>query len=91
MIAIVDYGLGNVRAFANVYERLNIPACIVRKVDELSAAAKVFLPGVGAFDQAMTKLNNSGMREALDDVVLKKEDSCAWHMRRHADTGQNKR
>ncbi len=73
MIAIVDYGLGNVKAFANVYERLNIPACIARKADDLDAATKVILPGVGAFDQAMTKLDHSGMREALDDVVLKKK------------------
>jgi len=73
MIAIVDYGLGNVKAFANVYERLNIPACIARKADDLNAATKVILPGVGAFDQAMTKLNNSGMRAALDEVVLKKK------------------
>jgi len=73
MIAIVDYGLGNVKAFANVYERLNIPACIVRKADGLNAATKVILPGVGAFDQAMTKLDHSGMREALDDLVLKRK------------------
>ena len=73
MIAIVDYGLGNVKAFVNVYERLNIPTCIVRKADDLNAATKVILPGVGAFDQAMTKLNLSGMRKTLDDVVLIKK------------------
>jgi glutamine amidotransferase len=73
MIAIVDYGLGNVKAFANVYERLNIPACIARKVDDLKEATKVILPGVGSFDHAMIKLNQSGMRDALDKLVFKKQ------------------
>lgn len=72
MIAIIDYGLGNVKAFANVYERLNIAVSIARQVDDLKEVTKVILPGVGAFDHAMTKLNRSGMREELDKLVLEK-------------------
>lgn len=70
MIAIVDYGLGNVQAFLNVYKRLNVPAAAVRTVDELAGAEKVVLPGVGAFDHAMERLEASGMRSRLDDLVL---------------------
>jgi len=71
MIAIIDYGLGNVKAFATVFKKLNIPATIVRHADELKDVDKVILPGVGAFDFAMERLEKSGMRNSLDDIVLK--------------------
>jgi imidazole glycerol-phosphate synthase subunit HisH len=70
MITIIDYGLGNIRAFANVYERLNIPVSVANTADDLKDAIKIILPGVGAFDHAMSKLHHSGMRETLDKLVL---------------------
>lgn len=70
MITIIDYGLGNIRAFVNVYERLNIPVSVARSVDDLESVKRLILPGVGAFDHAMTALNRSGMRDALDRLVL---------------------
>lgn len=70
MIAIIDYGLGNVKAFANVYKRLNLQAVIVNDAKTLEDATKIVLPGVGAFDYAMTRLNESGMRETLEQRVL---------------------
>ena len=70
MITIVDYGLGNVRAFLNVYRRLNVDAQAVTNPRELEGASKVILPGVGSFDHAMELLQRSGMRETLDDLVL---------------------
>lgn len=70
MVTLVDYGLGNVQAFVNVYKRLNIEVSIARSPVELSLAEKIVLPGVGAFDWAMQKLQESGMREMLDEVVL---------------------
>lgn len=72
MITIVDYGLGNVRAFANVYKRLNIDTQLASTPLELKRASKLILPGVGAFDHAMAKLNTSGLRDTLDDLVLNK-------------------
>lgn len=72
MITIINYGLGNVRAFANLYRRLNIPVAIATRAQDLDGASKLILPGVGAFDHAMELLNGSGMREALDDKVLRK-------------------
>jgi glutamine amidotransferase len=59
MIKIVDYGLGNILAFLNVYKRLNIPIEIAKNADALSDASKIILPGVGAFDQAMDLLGRS--------------------------------
>lgn len=73
MIAIVDYGLGNVKAFYNVFKRLNIPVTIAKKANDLEGAQKVILPGVGAFDHAMTLLNKSGMREQLDELAINKK------------------
>jgi glutamine amidotransferase len=73
MISIVDYGLGNVQAFLNVYKRLNIEASPAANAGELASATKVVLPGVGAFDHAMERLERSGMRETLDDLVLNKQ------------------
>ena len=70
MIAIVDYGLGNVQAIANVYKKLGLPTSIVTQAVDLKRADKVILPGVGAFDQAIKRLEKAGMRQMLDEVVL---------------------
>lgn len=73
MIAIVDYGLGNIRAFGNIYKRLNVPFVYASTVNELMKATGIVLPGVGSFDYAMKKLNDSGLRETLDKLVLEKK------------------
>lgn len=70
MIAIIDYGMGNVKAFADVYKKLNMPAVIVKQAEGLKNASKVILPGVGAFDHAMQLLEKSRMRQLLDEMVL---------------------
>ena len=69
MITIVDYGLGNIGAFANMYKRLNMPAAIARCGADLAGATHIVLPGVGAFDHAMELLNASGLRVPLDRIV----------------------
>jgi imidazole glycerol-phosphate synthase subunit HisH len=70
MIRIVDYGLGNLLAFKNAYRQLGIEAELADSADKLSDATKIILPGVGAFDHAMALLNQSGMREVLDTLVV---------------------
>jgi glutamine amidotransferase len=72
MITIVDYGLGNISAFVNVYKRLNIDVSIAKNADDLKNSSKVILPGVGNFDNAMTLLEQSGMRETLNQLALGK-------------------
>ncbi len=69
-IIIIDYGLGNVRAFFNIFNQLGLPAKIVHKVEDLNDPFKIILPGVGSFDWAMNKLNSSGFRDKLDHFVL---------------------
>jgi glutamine amidotransferase len=73
MITIIDYGVGNIFAFQSVYKRLNIPTKIAKTISDLDSAEKIILPGVGAFDYAMQRLNASGMREKLDELVLDKK------------------
>ncbi len=70
MITIINYGLGNINAFVNVYKRLNVPFTVASKREELKDTKKLILPGVGAFDHAMKMLQDSGMRESLDKLVL---------------------
>lgn len=70
MITIIDYGLGNIQAFANIYKRLGIPVRIASCADDLKQSGKLILPGVGAFDWAMTRLNASGMRERIEELVI---------------------
>lgn len=70
MIAIVNYGSGNIQAIANIYRRLEVPFVVAMTPEDLAAADRVILPGVGAFDQAMNELDASGMRQALDACVL---------------------
>jgi glutamine amidotransferase len=69
-VSLVDYGLGNIHAFANIYRRLNFGVEIVNDAAGIAAARRLVLPGVGAFDWAMGRLNESGMRDALDEAVL---------------------
>ncbi|MDE1908601.1 MAG: imidazole glycerol phosphate synthase subunit HisH [Pseudomonas sp.] len=69
MITIIDYGLGNIQAFVNVYRRLHIPVCVAKTADELKGATRLILPGVGAFDHAIEKLDASGMRPTLERMV----------------------
>lgn len=71
MISLVDYGVGNIQAFVNVYKRLNMPVSIAKGPDDLSGATKVILPGVGHFDHAMEHLEASGMRPELDAMVAR--------------------
>ena len=70
MIGIVDYGLGNVKAFSNVYKNLGFDSKIISNSSELHHAKKIILPGVGAFDWAMEKLEKNGFIEVLNEQVL---------------------
>ncbi len=73
MITIVDYGLGNIHAFLTVYKRLNIPARTAASAPALEGSERLILPGVGHFDHAMERLEASGMRGTLDELVLRRD------------------
>ena len=73
MIAILDYGSGNIRAIKNIYDRLNLKVAVAKTVYDLSCASKLILPGVGAFDDSISRLNDTGLRGALDNMVIKEK------------------
>ena len=73
MIGVIDYGLGNVKAILNIYNNLDIAAFAVSSKNELEKATSLILPGVGAFDWAIARLNESGLRDRLDKLVM---DNC---------------
>lgn len=70
MIGILDYGLGNIRAFANAYERLGIKYRYVNSdevhFDDLDG---IILPGVGSFDDAMIRLRTSAFYSGVVKTI----------------------
>ena len=73
MIQIVDYGVGNIQAIIRIFKRLGIDAERVQNPQALEVATHLVLPGVGNFDVAMQRLNDSGLRPTLDNIVLDKK------------------
>ena len=71
MITIVDYGIGNLGSIKNMFNRIGVPAIITSDLDIIGNAEKLVLPGVGDFDNAIQRINNSGLREILDRKVLR--------------------
>jgi glutamine amidotransferase len=70
MITIVDYGMGNLGSIQNMFKRLQVAARVTGDPAEIEHAEKILLPGVGAFDNAMQRINEGGLREALDRKAL---------------------
>lgn len=73
MIAIIDYGLGNLASVLNAFESLGIPAKITQDPEEIRRADKIILPGVGAFEEGINNLKRSGLVEVLNDEILVKK------------------
>ncbi|WP_132581271.1 imidazole glycerol phosphate synthase subunit HisH [Paralcaligenes ureilyticus] len=73
MITIIDYGLGNISAFVNTYKRLNVAVSVAKTSGDLMGATKLILPGVGAFDYAMLLLKQSGMHDAVNELVTRRK------------------
>jgi len=69
MIAIVDYGMGNLRSVQKALEKVGAEARITNKSFEIKQADKVVLPGVGAMAPAMDKLRQLGLTETIREVT----------------------
>ncbi len=72
MIAIADYGIGNLGSILNMLKKIGAPAKVASSAAELALADKLILPGVGAFDTAMRSLRDSGLLDSLNLLVLEK-------------------
>jgi imidazole glycerol-phosphate synthase subunit HisH len=73
MITIVDYGLGNLGSICNMFKRIGTPAIATADLDTIAKATKLLLPGVGAFDNAMARINATDLRAILDQKALKEK------------------
>ena len=73
MITIVDYGMGNLGSVFNMFKKIGVASKITSNIEEIKSATKLLLPGVGSFDMAMQKINDSGIKEVLDQKVLIEE------------------
>lgn len=74
MIAVINYGLGNVGSILNMLKKAGEKdAVLANHPSEIAQADKIILPGVGAFDAGMELLRKSGLLEAIDQHVLKEK------------------
>jgi len=69
MIAIIDYGMGNLRSVEKAFHSLGFPATVLGDPDLVRKAEAVVLPGVGAFPKAMHILRRQGLDRAVRDAI----------------------
>lgn len=71
MIAVVDYGMGNLRSMGKALEHVGADVVVTSNAEDLRSAERIVLPGVGAFGEAMANLRSTGLVDALEDEVLR--------------------
>ena len=74
MIAIIDYGIGNLGSVKNAFDYLNIESVITNDKNVILSADKVILPGVGAFSDAINTFNKLGFDKVIDELMKKKDE-----------------
>ncbi|MBE6858757.1 MAG: imidazole glycerol phosphate synthase subunit HisH [Ruminococcus sp.] len=72
MIAIIDYGAGNIFSVKNALDYLGLENSLVSDAESIKSADAVILPGVGAFPAAMEKLGNSGLIDVIKEEAKRK-------------------
>lgn len=70
MISIIDYGLGNLGSVKNMFKWIGVESEIISSKSQIESATKLLLPGVGAFDKAMARINEMDIKEVLDKKAL---------------------
>ena len=70
MIVIADYGMGNLGSVLNMFNKVGVKAIISSDLDIINKAPKILLPGVGSFDAAMQRIEETGMKEVLNHKAL---------------------
>ena len=73
MIGIIDYGLGNISAISNIYNKLKIKNLIIKSKKDFEISEKLILPGVGAFDSAMNLLDKSDLILEIKNQIFKQK------------------
>ncbi|MBQ7009066.1 MAG: imidazole glycerol phosphate synthase subunit HisH [Ruminococcus sp.] len=72
MIAIIDYGAGNIFSVKNALDYLGLECKLTSDINEIKAADALILPGVGAFPAAMNMLEKSGLIDTIKEEAAKK-------------------
>lgn len=72
MIAIIDYGAGNIFSVKNALDYLGLENALVSDIDSVKSADGIILPGVGAFPAAMEKLRNTGLVDTIRSEAQRK-------------------
>lgn len=70
MITIIDYGMGNLGSIYNMFQKIGVVSKITGDIEEIKNAQKILLPGVGAFNNAMIRINEGGFRNILEQKAL---------------------
>ena len=70
MISIIDYGMGNVSSIQNMIKKVRGESIITNDRTIINESDAIILPGVGSFDNGMTKLKSSGLIETIEEKVL---------------------
>ena len=65
MITIINYGMGNLGSVANMLKKIGAPCIITSDINEIEKAEKILLPGVGAFDAAVSRIDELNLRPVL--------------------------
>ncbi len=73
MIAIIDYGVGNLASIQNMCMQLGVEAQVTNDAEQISQASKLILPGVGNFEKGMENLEASHLNTLLEELVTKKQ------------------
>lgn len=71
MVAILDYDAGNIKSVEKAFQYLGAQTVVTRDPKEIYKADRVVLPGVGAFADAMKRIDQYGIRESIHEVVDK--------------------
>jgi imidazole glycerol-phosphate synthase subunit HisH len=71
MIAIVDYGVGNLSSITNMFKKVGVQATITSSAAQIRDASKIILPGMGAFDNCMRLYHESGIGQVVSEKVLR--------------------
>jgi glutamine amidotransferase len=69
IVVIIDYGMGNVNSIANMIKKVGGKSTITSDINQIGDAAKLILPGVGAFDNGMKNLKEMGLIPILNKKV----------------------
>jgi len=73
MIAVIDYGIGNVSSIVNIFKKIGVPSILTNDIEQIDKASKLVLPGVGSFDVGMQRLRKSGLADVIKKHAIENQ------------------